>query len=117
MSQPQLILLYHFFHPDDVISARLFSEIAQRLAADGWQVTAIPAARWFESNEPLPKREQWQAVDIRRVWRPKLKQSSNLGRVVNALVMLLQWTCALRSCADGQEKRLSSAPILSCRCW
>ncbi len=115
MSQPQLILLYHFFHPDDVISARLFSEIAQRLAADGWQVTAIPAARWFESNEPLPKREQWQAVDIRRVWRPKLKQSSNLGRVVNALVMLLQWTlCAafLRR-RPGETVIIGTDPILS----
>ncbi len=91
-SAKHLVLLYHFFHPDDVISARLFSEIAQRFAGDGWQVTAIPAARWFESNEPLPSREQWDSIDIRRVWRPKLKQSANLGRVVNALVMLLQWS-------------------------
>ena len=114
-SSTRLILLYHFFHPDDVISARLFSEIAEHAAAKEVRVTAIPAARWFESNEPLPGFEQWNAVSIRRVWRPKLKQSSNFGRLINALVMLCQWTLqALLLKRSGAETVvIGTDPILS----
>ena len=117
MTRPQkhLVLLYHFFHPDDVISARLFSEIAESFATNDWQVTALPATRLFESNQPLPKRERWKLVDIRRVWRPSLQQSSNLGRMVNALVMLAQWTwlAAFMKRCSNETVIIGTDPILS----
>ncbi len=48
MSRPEiktLVLLYHFYHPDDVISARLFADIGKWAVNQGWQVIAMPTVR------------------------------------------------------------------------
>jgi colanic acid biosynthesis glycosyl transferase WcaI len=88
-----IYLLYHFFHPDDVISARLFSDMACDLAARGHRVVAMPSNRsCHDAQATFPLFEQWQGGDIRRVWRPALRNTSNLGRLVNAVSMLLWWT-------------------------
>lgn len=115
MSQPQLVLLYHFFHPDEVISARLFSDLAEHMAARDWRVVAMPAARLYGSEAKLPARQRWNSVDIRRIWRPSLKQSSNIGRVFNALTMLAAWTWrALVSRRAAREVVvIGTDPILS----
>ncbi len=90
--QKQLILLYHFFHPDEVISARLFSDLAVRMSSEGWNVVAMPAARMYDGDRVLATRERYGDVDIHRIWRPSFKQASNLGRLVNACAMLIAWT-------------------------
>lgn len=92
-SKPRLILLYHYFHPDDVISARLYSDLAVEMNARGWDVTAMPAIRSCHNDTPpLPKNETWQQVHIHRVFRPNFKQASNKGRILNMLFMLWAWT-------------------------
>ena len=88
-ARPRLTLLYHFFHPDDVVSARLYSELAAELAERGWDVVARPANRVCHDQGPrLPRRKQWQGVDIRRVRRPDFRQASNRGRLLNTAWML-----------------------------
>lgn len=90
--KPRLILLYHYFHPDDVISARLYSDLAVEMTKRGWDVTAMPAIRSCHNDAPpLAKNETWQDVHIRRVFRPNFKQASNKGRVFNMLFMLWAW--------------------------
>lgn len=93
----QIIALYHFFHPDDVISARLYSDLAEEFANDdsdpSRSVVAMPAVHsCHDERQVLPKYEQWNKVEIRRVWRPNFKQSSNMGRVLNALFIWIGWT-------------------------
>ena len=91
---PRLILLYHYFHPDDVISARLYSDLAQAMSHRGWDVTAMPSIRsCHNAAPPLPKREAWEGVKIHRVYRPNFKQASNKGRILNMVFMLWAWTC------------------------
>lgn len=95
----QIILLYHYFHPDDVISARLFSDLAEELVRSkddegkAPRVIAMPSIRsCHEGDASHPKRENWKSVEIWRVWRPNLKQASNKGRIINAIMMLVAWT-------------------------
>lgn len=91
--KPRLILLYHYFHPDDVISARLYSDLAQAMSHRGWDVTAMPSIRSCHNDAPpLPKTEDWQQVSIRRVYRPNFKQASHKGRILNMLFILWAWT-------------------------
>lgn len=109
------MLLYHFFHPDEVISARLFSDLAEDMSRHGWRVVAMPAARLYDGDATLPKREQWNSVEIRRIWRPSLRQSSNLGRVLNALTMLVAWTwrAIISRRAAREVVVIGTDPILS----
>ena len=92
--QPQsLILLYHYFHPDDVVSARLFSDLAIEATRRGVSVTAMPSVRSCHDGAAAYKsHEVWAGGEIRRVWRPAFRQSSNFGRLVNALAMLIGWS-------------------------
>ncbi|MGL6095662.1 MAG: hypothetical protein ACRC7O_07700, partial [Fimbriiglobus sp.] len=101
--RPHAVLLYHFFHPDDVVSARLFSDIAAGLTARGWRVTAVPCNRGCRDHVTYPLRNDWAGGRIRRVWRPGFRQASNVGRVLNAAWMLAAWAGA--AAALPRERR------------
>lgn len=90
--QPRITILYHFFHPDDVVSAQLFSDLAVDLATKGWQVEALTSNRSCHAQTTYrPPREIWNGVKIQRIWRPAWKQSSSKGRILNALWMIVAW--------------------------
>ena len=89
---PPAILLYHFFHPDDVVSARLFSDLAAGLVERGWRVTAVPCDRGCRDEAIAhPSEDTWNGVSIRRVRRPRFPQATNRGRVMNSAWMLAAW--------------------------
>ncbi|MCB0058960.1 MAG: glycosyltransferase family 4 protein [Caldilineaceae bacterium] len=93
IDKPRLVLLYHFYAPDDVVSAVLYSELGETLAQRGWQVEAWPCNRLHSGGSTtLPLSEQVGGVRVRRVWRPGWKQSSGLGRMLNALWMVAAWS-------------------------
>jgi len=113
---PPVTILYHYFHPDDVVSARHLSDLAEGLAARGWEVTAMPCQRGCrDESRTYTLRETWQGVDIRRVWRPRFPQASNLGRLANAGWMLSAWAWrAFNSPRRGPEVLVvGTDPILS----
>lgn len=109
-------VLYHYFHPDDVVSARHLSDLAEGLARRGWDVVAMPCNRGCrDEKQTYPAREQWQGIDIRRVWRPRFTQSSNLGRLGNAAWMLLSWSWRAATGSGNSREVLivGTDPILS----
>lgn len=91
--RPHATIFYHYFHPDDVVSARHFTDLAEGLVRRGWDVTAVPCRRGCrDESQTFPKRSEHNGIDIRRVWRPNLKQSSGKGRILNAAWMLSSWS-------------------------
>jgi glycosyltransferase involved in cell wall biosynthesis len=84
-------VLYHFFHPDNVVSARIFAEFCAQLSLRGWDVTAWPCNRACHDTDSYRGEEEWQGVVVRRVWRPGFRQSSGRGRILNAAWMLTAW--------------------------
>ncbi len=96
MRRPKVTVLYHYFYPDDVVSARHFEDFCQGLAARGWQVEAMPCNRGCrEERQTYPRRETWCGIAIRRVWRPRLRQASTVGRLLNAAWMIVAWSLLL----------------------
>jgi glycosyltransferase involved in cell wall biosynthesis len=115
-SSPKVTILYHFFYPDDVVSARHFSDLAESLARAGWNVEVLPSNRGCRNPaDTYPPRERWRGVNITRVWRPRLSQSSSLGRIVNAAWMIAAWSrIALRPRAARPDVVLvGTDPVLS----
>ena len=115
MTRPRALLLYHYFEPDDVISARLFGELAEGLTARGWEVRAWPCNRGCrDESVTRPRRETWRGVAIDRVWRPKFRQASNVGRLLNAAWMVAAW--GLRAAISPRNARevavIGSDPVL-----
>jgi colanic acid biosynthesis glycosyl transferase WcaI len=89
---PRLLLLYHFFHPDDVVSARLYADLAEELHRRGWQVTVVTSNRlWRDSHVELPPREKWNGIQIHRVFRPPWDQARPIQRLANSGWLIGAW--------------------------
>jgi colanic acid biosynthesis glycosyl transferase WcaI len=115
-SAPKVAILYHFFYPDDVVSARHFSDLAEGLAAAGWEVEVLPSNRGCRNPAQVyPSREHWRGLKISRIWRPRFAQSSSLGRILNAAWMIAAWSrIALRGKPTRPDVVLvGTDPILS----
>jgi len=89
-----ILLVYHFFHPDQVISARLFSDLAEELVRAGYSVTVFTGNRLIRSREKLQPEETWNGVLIRRFKRPGFSQGNNWGRLFNSAILQLKWLVA-----------------------
>lgn len=90
----KILIVYHFFHPDTVISARIFSDLAAALADAGHEVTAYTCNRLLRYKEILPKEELWNGVRIRRFSRPDFSQGGNFGRLFNSAILQIKWLAA-----------------------
>ena len=94
-SRNHIYIFYHFFEPDDVVSARLYSQLAADLVQRGWTFTAFPCNRSCHGSDNIyPSRTAWQQVSIHRIWRPAFSQSSFVGRLFNSIWMLFAWSIA-----------------------
>jgi len=89
----KILILYHFFYPDDVVSSRHFSDFAEGLADLGWDVTVFTSNRFCrDPNVNLKvKEEVWKGVKILRSHRPNFRQASNIGRLLNSIWMMVAW--------------------------
>lgn len=91
---PSIAVLYHYSHPDDVVSARHYADFCSDLHRLGWSVEAWPCNRGCRVDDvAYAAQERWAGVLYRRVWRPRFRQSSTLGRLANSFWMLAAW-CA-----------------------
>ena len=91
----KILLIYHYFHPEEVISARLFTQLAENLAADRHDVTVYTGNRLMRQKGKLPECEQLNGINIKRFPRPELSQSSNAGRVLNSFILQVKWLASL----------------------
>ncbi len=108
---PRAYIFYQFFYPDDVAGSTLFSELCAGLVKRGREVTAFPSTRGCrdESSE-YPRDGEFEGVQIKRLWRPAWRQSSGLGRILNAVWMLL---LAIRRQPKPDVVIVETDPILS----
>lgn len=113
--RPSIAIFYHFFPPDDVVSAVLFGDLSSGLVERGWDVTAYPCvwncrldgARYDSS-------EEWKGVKIKRVWRPRFRQTSGIGRLCNAAWMIMRWSLlALTARPRPDVLIVGTDPVLS----
>ena len=109
------VVLYHYLYPDDVVSSVLFTDICTGLAERGWKVTGSACNRGCRDEEVVyPRQSSCKGVEFIRVWRPRLRQSSGLGRMTNAAWMIVAWSLmALNPTIDADLVLMGTDPILS----
>lgn len=90
---PRALVFYHYFDPDNVVSAQHYSDLCKGLLARGWDVTVMPSNRACrDATLVFPSREILGGIKVERIWRPNFKQASPFGRIVNAAWMLTAWS-------------------------
>src|ERR1017187_6328318 len=111
---PSLMLLFHYYRPDDVVGARHMTELAEGLARRGWDVTASPCNRGCrDESRVYPAHEELDGVRVRRVWRPPLTQRTTLGRMLNATWMITAWGAASVARARPDVILIGAEPVMS----
>jgi len=114
-SAPTASILYHFFHPDDVVSARHFSDFAEELAKRGWKVTALTSNRYcrYPRKKIETREENWKGVRIIRIGRPGWSQADHLTRLANSLWMSVAWLLKIMTLPKTDVIVLGSDPQFS----
>ncbi|MCG8555597.1 MAG: glycosyltransferase family 4 protein, partial [Proteobacteria bacterium] len=89
----RLTILYHFFHPDDVVSARHFGDFAEELARRDWNVEVLTSNRYcrYPARAIEQLDETWHGVRVHRSRRPAFDQSRDLQRLLNLGWMTAAW--------------------------
>jgi len=94
--RPSALVFYHYFHPDDVVSAQHYADLCTGLQERGWDVTVMPSNRACrEDRSCFQGRDAWRHVNIQRIWRPAFRQASMVGRILNSAWMITAWSCAV----------------------
>lgn len=84
-SPRRVLLLNQYFWPDRAATAQLLADLAEDLAAAGWEVTALAGRATYAPGRPgpLPARETWNGVAIRRVACTNFGRRSKIGRLAD----------------------------------
>ncbi len=117
MSQhrPSVIILYHFFYPDDVVSARHFSQFAEELVKRGWKVTVLTSNRYCRHTRKkiIKRKELWQGIQIIRIRRPAWDQTKGFLRLANSAWMTIAWGLKLYKLPRADVIIIGSDPQFS----
>jgi colanic acid biosynthesis glycosyl transferase WcaI len=108
-----LWVFYHYLYPDTVVSAVLMDQLCQGFHQRGWKVTGISGNRSSRDESPYPVGDQHLGVQIRRIWRPRFRQSSSLGRLFNAAWMIAAWSLLALEGETPDAIVIGTDPILS----
>src|SRR5438477_161457 len=91
--RPRAAVLYHYFYPDDVVSARHFADLAEGLRDRGWDVEVWTSNRACRDESVCyAPREVWRGIEIHRIWKPRFKSGSSIGRAISVVWMIAPWT-------------------------
>jgi colanic acid biosynthesis glycosyl transferase WcaI len=110
---PSIYVLYHYLPPDDVVSAVHLGDLCAGLSQRGWDVSAFPCVRGCRDEfQRFPSREIWQGVKMHRRWRPGFRQSSAMGRLLNAAFMICSWSLLALGRKTPDVVLIGTDPIL-----
>jgi glycosyltransferase involved in cell wall biosynthesis len=114
VSVPRLLLAYHFFHPDEVVSARIFSDFALEQQRRGWEVSVVTSNRsCFDPSSWFDSFESWNGVAIHRVFRPPWTQARPLQRLANSGWMMAAWLARIAQLGPFDAIVVGSDPAFS----
>lgn len=87
----RILIIYHFFYPDTVVSSRHLSDLATELAKKGHRITVYTSNTLKNKKVRLCRYEKWNGIEINRFSRPMFSQSSNIGRLINSFILQIKW--------------------------
>src|SRR5665647_2624563 len=81
-----IVLLNRFYWPDAAATSQMLTDLAEDLAAAGWQVTVLTGRSTYTlATDARPNTEERRGVRIVRVWGTRLGNDSLPKRAVDYL--------------------------------
>ncbi|MFA5963275.1 MAG: glycosyltransferase family 4 protein [Sphingomonas sp.] len=86
MSRGRLLFVNRFYYPDHSATAQILTDLAEALAARGWEVSVIASRlRYDDATARLPARDAHAGVTIHRVWSSRFGRAGLAGRAIDYL--------------------------------
>lgn len=86
MPRPRLLFVNRFYYPDHSATAQILTDLAEALAARGWEVGVIASRlRYDDPAMLLPAQDTHAGVAIRRVWSSRFGRGGLVGRAIDYL--------------------------------
>ncbi len=106
----RVLLVNQYFWPDRAATAQLLADLAEDLAASGWQVTVVAGRGSYAPGREgkLPTHEVYRGVAIRRVWCTDFGRGRTLGRLADYATFMVTAAACLALSKWG--KATSPAP-------
>jgi colanic acid biosynthesis glycosyl transferase WcaI len=116
MPHPRLLFVNRFYYPDHSATAQILTDLAEALAARGWEVGVIASRlRYDDSAVLLPTRDTHAGVMIRRVWSSRFGRAGLVGRAIDYLSFYITAFFAILSTARRGDLVIAKTdpPLLS----
>jgi colanic acid biosynthesis glycosyl transferase WcaI len=111
----KILILNQAFHPDVVATAQHASDLAIALSREGHDVSVVCSVRGYADRKlRFPRRENWNGIQVFRVWSPGLGKSRKWTRALDFAVFMA--ACAIRILLLSQFDvviALTSPPLIS----
>ncbi|MDB5676833.1 MAG: bme8 [Sphingomonas bacterium] len=86
MPRPRLLFVNRFYYPDHSATAQILTDLAEALAARGWEVGVIASRlRYDDPMGLLLAHDTHAGVTIRRVWSSRFGRTGLIGRAIDYL--------------------------------
>jgi len=93
---PKCIIVYQYYYPDDVVSSRHFTDLAEGLYHNKWDVTVFTGNRFCRRGGKItPCKEMRNGIQIQRFKYPAFSHYKNIGRLLNSFCLCFKWFFAL----------------------
>jgi len=77
----RVIFLNNYYYPDCSATSQLLTDLAEHLVSSGYEVFVVASRRLYdEDHSTLPRVEERQGVQIRRIWTTRFGRSGLVGR-------------------------------------
>lgn len=82
----RILFVNRFYYPDHSATAQILTDLAEALAARGWEVSVVTSRLCYDDpSVVLPGREERAAVTIRRLWSSRFGRAGLVGRAIDYL--------------------------------
>lgn len=116
MSRPRLLFVNRFYYPDHSATAQILTDLAEALAARGWEIGVIASRlRYDDPAALLPARDTHAGVTIRRVWSSRFGRAGLIGRAIDYLSFYITAFFAILAAARRGDLVIAKTdpPLLS----
>jgi colanic acid biosynthesis glycosyl transferase WcaI len=111
-SRRSAIIVHQYFFPDDDVSSRYYTQLAEELIKRNWEVTVLTSNRYcrYPKMKMEPSREIRRGVRIIRTPCPPWNPAEKYSRLANSLWLIAAWCLKFVSIPKADVVVLGSNP-------
>ena len=84
MAKRPLIFIHQYFAPELAGSAQQLTDLVLGLSGEGYSIQVVTGQPSYSSQQKLPSQENFQGVQVHRLFKLQISRKNQLGRILSA---------------------------------